>query len=822
MKRFLLNAMALCLFAASAATPAQAQAQAQTPSAVVTGTVFQDDNANGRFDTGERPLARVAVTDGYSVVTTDKKGHYSLSADPKSRFIYVSVPAAYSPQTQFYLPRNGNENNNGNGPSFDFALVPTPNQPLRFAQMADNEESIYREWIDTFKQWVRNEPPAFVMVTGDICYQKGLRMHAREFNTAKVGARILYAIGNHDLVAYGDCGEALYESLFGPVWYSFDVADVHFVVLPMFAGDVKPSYTAPAVFAWLAQDLACLPKGKKVVFFSHDLLLQAVTTTASDGSTATVPYSRLAYGDATFDLSPYRVEAYIYGHRHIQYTQHFPPASAHLNDTSYITTYATACAHKGAIDHTPSLYRIFTIGPDGRLTSEDRFSAVNRHVEALSYRKDGQSFVHVNTYNTAAAVQEVTVNGTALTQTSPWGWDAPYAEGNDPRAEAFPVAQVRLSDGSLLHQHVLPQARLDWVLPLGGLCAMNPPVAAQGLLVVATHDNQLGPANRIQAVDPNNGTVVWRFRTGNSVKGHMAVSGNRLVAADVEGRAYCLDVKTGTLLWQTTPPARFSTSYQMGVVIDGQRVYLSNGTNGCALDLQTGKVLWNNAFRLTSIANVTQLVVVDSLLITGSQWSGRVALDTRTGEKVWGYVKENDMSYNDSAPTLYDGKLYFCSHTHITVLDPASGKVLQSVPCAPALHGSASRPYVSDSLIIAGSYDRGVCAYHRNTLTSAWHFRSHRSLLYTGAYSKDDQQTVEASPLVNEGVVYFGAGDGRFYAINEKTGTFLWSLSLGVPFLSQAVWLDGALYVADMSGNLYRIIPTPVPDQEMLQTYMGR
>ena len=150
----------------------------------------------------------------------------------------------------------------------------------------------------------------------------------------------------------------------------------------------------------------------------------------------------------------------------------------------------------------------------------------------------------------------------------------------------------------------------------------------------------------------------------------------------------------------------------MGVVAENGRVYLSNGANGCALDLKTGEIIWNNNFKLTGITNITQLMVTDSLLITGSQWSGRLALRKENGQKVWGPVGLNDLSYNDSAPVFFDGKLYFCSHTHLSVLNPATGELLESQPASPALAGSASRPYVSDSLIIVGTYDRGVMAWN--------------------------------------------------------------------------------------------------------------
>jgi len=760
----------------------------------VTGRVFEDSNKNRSEDPGEKPISGVWVTDGFSIACTDWKGNFTLETHPECVHIYLRVPDKYRSSGNFYLAYMPEKT-----VGYDFGLVPTPDVPPRFVQMADNEESIYREWIDDMKQWLRNEPVGFVIVTGDICYTNGLYMHAREFNSRTMDTPVFYTLGNHDLVHYKQHGDDLYRELFGPVWYSFDLGGVHFIVLPMMAGDVKPSYTAAQAFGWVSKDLATLRPGQKVVFFSHDLMLSEENE-----------HSVFSYKSDTLDISKYDVEAYIYGHRHTQITQEFP---------DNIIAYGTGCAHKGAIDHTPSLYRVFTILPEGTLNTYDHFTTVNRQLQANVFIKDGVSHIHVNTWHSSASVTQVTVeNGkgelTSLNRTSSWGWDG---TAEDPR-----TVRAYCTDGSLFVQHLVDGLQhvvgrqsapdLSWALPLGGFCAPGPPVTDEENIYIATYDNRMGPDNRITAVNPSDGRIVWRFQTENAVKGHMDLSGGLLVAADVTGTVYCLDTKTGTLRWKHDLfPERFSTAYQMGVVAENERVYLSNGANGCALDLKTGEIIWNNNFKLTGITNITQLTVTDSLLITGSQWSGRVALRKENGQKVWGPVGLNDLSYNDSAPVFFDGKLYFCSHTHLSVLNPATGELLESQPASPALAGSASRPYVSDSLIIVGTYDRGVMAWNRLTLKQKWSFRTRPTLLYTGAYSKDSQETVEASPLIKDGVVYFGAGDGLFYALEEKTGTFLWSINLGAPVLSKALLLSVSgqeyLYVTDFSGTLYKIRP---------------
>ena len=70
---------------------------------------------------------------------------------------------------------------------------------------------------------------------------------------------MFYCIGNHDLVK-GKYGEEVFENVYGPVYYSFDFGNVHYVVTPMAGGDHQPGYTKEDVYRWLKNDLAQVPQ----------------------------------------------------------------------------------------------------------------------------------------------------------------------------------------------------------------------------------------------------------------------------------------------------------------------------------------------------------------------------------------------------------------------------------------------------------------------------------------------------------------------------------------------------------------------------------
>ena len=81
-----------------------------------------------------------------------------------------------------------------------------------------------------------NEKVAFMIHTGDICYENGLKNHIKLMNTSNMGCPVFYCLGNHDLVK-GKYGEELFESIYGPVYYSFDFGSTHYIVTPIMLRD---------------------------------------------------------------------------------------------------------------------------------------------------------------------------------------------------------------------------------------------------------------------------------------------------------------------------------------------------------------------------------------------------------------------------------------------------------------------------------------------------------------------------------------------------------------------------------------------------------
>jgi len=95
------------------------------------------------------------------------------------------------------------------------------------------------------------------------------------------------------------------------------------------------------------------------------------------------------------------------------------------------------------------------------------------------------------------------------------------------------------------------------------------------------------------------------------------------------------------------------------------------------------------------------------------------------------------------------------------------------------------QPILLDKLVIVGNAIDSIMAFDRDTAHLKWRI----SL----------QDGVEGGAYVNEGVLYFGAGDGQFYAVQADTGTVLWTYPLKAEGLGRPLVKGGVVYV--LGGN---------------------
>ena len=271
-----------------------AEASASPVGGLCTGTIT--DKGTGR------PISGVLVSDGARIVRTARDGRYALKVAPHIRpIVYVTVPDGYrlNPDA-FWQPAKFNAGK----AAADFSLTPRERvRKFMFVQVADTHHFKTTHSPQDIASFIKaahglKPAPEFVIATGDLPMgvdgveklgfhrlDKCLSMYDGFVDVFKpLKLPMLKVIGNHDCAIclpkhLPEHHKGLYRRYFGPLNYSFDYGDIHFVALDanIDAGPIiKPGrWIGPyevidkTALAWLARDLAFQPKGKPIVLFTH-------------------------------------------------------------------------------------------------------------------------------------------------------------------------------------------------------------------------------------------------------------------------------------------------------------------------------------------------------------------------------------------------------------------------------------------------------------------------------------------------------------------------------------------------------------------------
>lgn len=802
-----------------------------------TGRVYVDQNRNGRYDRGETTLSGVMVTDGLHVVKTNEQGLFDLPGHESARFITVTTPNGYKPADVHYLPiKEGVE-------SYDLGLLKweraDSNGKHSFIQITDteirDESPEHKLWAHNVRDYAQNEKSAFVIHTGDICYEGGLKAHIKLMNSKNMGVPMYYTIGNHDLVK-GDYGEQLFESIYGPVWYSFNYGNVHYIVTPMPGGDHLPSYREKDVYAWLKNDLAHINPKTPIVVFNHDLL----------SNNEEFVYKKDLENRLVLNKE-YNLKAWLYGHWH----NHF------VRMQGDVKTISTATLDKGGIDHSTSAYRVMQVDGKGNMETQLRYAYINKHVKiasianeraALNPSKKGILELVVNSYYSDAETKSVSYKITsseqkvvmtqAMKRKTDWTWHsslnipkrhdgemlfvevvAQFSDGTSASAkEAFVFNSSQKFDlqptkdwTNLLENssHVATKdnndvkfpLHLSWVKNVAGNLFMSSPIVYNGNVYVATVDEELRGEGAVIGLDGKTGEQLWRYQTRNSVKNTIVAEAGNIYAQDAEGYLYAINAKTGKLSWEKQ--LEFD---HLPVIIEGLAskdgiLYAGTGKVLGAYDAKSGEPIWTNNSWSQNQGATSSISVNDDVLLMGAQWSALFGHDAKTGEKLWSLSKYG-LSNRGATPALYGDVAYLLSSNSLFILDAKRGEILLKKEL-PYNVDATSTPLVTEKLIIFGTVDNGLIALDKESYEQEWKVTTKPALVYSSPYSHFPANTIETSPVLVDNMAVFGASDGIFYGVNIDTGKVLWMHETGAPIFSTVAISGNVVYGTDFGGNVY-------------------
>ena len=253
----------------------------------------------------------VVVSDGVAVTKTDKDGVYQLASAKYHKYVFVSVPSGYEPPRSGILPvMHAQLSSAANVPErVDFSLNRADGQDNHTMLMLGDihlanrtgDRNQFKSFVTDINSLVSSTAgKVYAMTLGDMTWDLYWVVNNygyKEYLADAAAIRnltIYHTIGNHDHSMYeiGDVNTVKeYKEVIGPTYYSFNIGQVHYVVLD----DVectnstattddkgnpcyKRTYNGNVVqeqYDWLARDLSYVPTSTPLVVTMHIPLYKA-------------------------------------------------------------------------------------------------------------------------------------------------------------------------------------------------------------------------------------------------------------------------------------------------------------------------------------------------------------------------------------------------------------------------------------------------------------------------------------------------------------------------------------------------------------------
>ncbi len=263
------------------------------------GVVYHDKNINQIFDSGDKLLSGIRVSNGQDIVLTDSKGRYALPYDEETIF-FVIKPEGWRtlfdennlPQFYYIHQPDGSPDYKYPGIQPTEALPDSINFPLYKQQEPSKFEAILfgdtqtrnQQEIDYIAHDVVEEligyDASFGITLGDLVYNDLTFFNSLTKTIGLIGIPWYNVSGNHDINFDSPDdfhSNETFKSVFGPPYYSFDYGKVHFIVLDdiEWTGDTpekKGSYRGgldEKQMNFIRNDLALISEEQMVVLFMH-------------------------------------------------------------------------------------------------------------------------------------------------------------------------------------------------------------------------------------------------------------------------------------------------------------------------------------------------------------------------------------------------------------------------------------------------------------------------------------------------------------------------------------------------------------------------
>ena len=241
-----------------------------------------------------------------------------------------------------------------------------------------------------------------------------------------------------------------------------------------------------------------------------------------------------------------------------------------------------------------------------------------------------------------------------------------------------------------------------------------------------------------------------------------------------DGNLYAIDTASGQQKWKFASKGRITSS----PAVHGGLVYFeSYDSNFYAVDAANGELKWTFATageRRFSAPHIHGLLPERELM-------------------------PDPFDFFLSSPAVAGGVVYFGSGDGcVYALDAGNGAMKWKFQTGGVVHAS---PAVADGTVFLGSWDTYFYALDATSGVEKWKFK-------TGDDPVIHNQTgIQSSAAVAGGVVYFGCRDGRLYALDARSGARVWAYdNKGSWVIGSPAIKDGTVFFTTSDSGMFRAV----------------
>ncbi len=202
-----------------------------------------------------------------------------------------------------------------------------------------------------------------------------------------------------------------------------------------------------------------------------------------------------------------------------------------------------------------------------------------------------------------------------------------------------------------------------------------------------------------------------------------------------------------------------------------------------------GKILWQNKVDGRIYATPT---LDNELVYVSTTKGGLYAFERDSGVLRW--QKTIDEKLAKSAPVPRGSRLFLGTRSgDLIALDKASGRELWRFKT------NSSSPIISSPVVETAE-------------SETVYFTSQNGLIYaldtekgTLQWQLDTESIIDASPLLDQGILYVGDYKGHAYAVDAKSGKIKWTSLIEGPLLSTPVVVGDSIYFSSGVGAMFAL-----------------